>query len=57
MGGNHMILTTTPSIEGSTIKEYKGIVVGEVISGVDFRRGFYQRYFRRTHKFLRRTLA
>jgi len=52
-----MILTTTPSIEGSTIKEYKGIVVGEVISGVDFRRGFYQRYFRRTHKFLRRTLA
>lgn len=31
-----MLLTTTPSIEGRRIKEYKGIVVGEVISGVDF---------------------
>ena len=31
-----MIVTTTPSIEGRTIREYKGIVVGEVISGVDF---------------------
>ncbi len=31
-----MIVTTTPSIEGKTIKAYKGIVVGEVISGVDF---------------------
>lgn len=31
-----MIITTTPSIEGKTIREYKGIVVGEVISGVDF---------------------
>ena len=31
-----MIVTTTPSIEGKSIKEYKGIVVGEVISGVDF---------------------
>lgn len=31
-----MIVTTTPSIEGKTIREYKGIVVGEVISGVDF---------------------
>lgn len=31
-----MLLTTTPSIEGKRIKEYKGIVVGEVISGVDF---------------------
>jgi uncharacterized protein YbjQ (UPF0145 family) len=35
-----MILTTTPSIEGKTIKEYKGIVVGEVISGVDFIKDF-----------------
>ncbi len=31
-----MIITTTPSVEGKTIREYKGIVVGEVISGVDF---------------------
>jgi uncharacterized protein YbjQ (UPF0145 family) len=31
-----MIITTTPTIEGKTIREYKGIVVGEVISGVDF---------------------
>lgn len=30
-----MIVTTTPSIEGKTIREYKGIVGGEVISGVD----------------------
>ena len=29
-------MTTTPSIEGVTIKEYKGIVVGEVINGVNF---------------------
>lgn len=31
-----MILTTTPTIEGRTIVEYKGIVFGEVISGVNF---------------------
>ncbi|MBR1436764.1 MAG: heavy metal-binding domain-containing protein [Bacteroidales bacterium] len=31
-----MILTTTPSIEGRTIVEYKGIVFGEVVAGVDF---------------------
>lgn len=30
-----MIITTTPSIEGRTIQEYKGIVFGEVISGVN----------------------
>ena len=35
-----MIVTTTPSIEGKSIKEYKGIVVGEVISGVDFIKDF-----------------
>lgn len=33
-----MILTTTPSIEGRTITEYKGVVFGEVISGVNFLR-------------------
>lgn len=30
-----MILTTTPSVEGRSIDEYRGIVFGEVISGVD----------------------
>jgi uncharacterized protein YbjQ (UPF0145 family) len=35
-----MIITTTPSIEGKRIKVYKGIVVGEVISGVDFIKDF-----------------
>ena len=33
-----MILTTTPTIEGRTIVEYKGVVFGEVIAGVDFLR-------------------
>ncbi len=31
-----MIITTTPTIEGKHIMEYKGIVFGEVVSGVDF---------------------
>jgi uncharacterized protein YbjQ (UPF0145 family) len=31
-----MILTTTPTIEGRTIIEYKGVVFGEVITGVNF---------------------
>jgi len=31
-----MILSTTPTIEGRTITEYKGVVFGEVIAGVDF---------------------
>ena len=35
-----MILTTTPAIEGRTITEYKGVVFGEVISGVNFLRDF-----------------
>ena len=35
-----MILTTTQSIEGRTIVEYKGIVFGEVISGVNFFKDF-----------------
>lgn len=35
-----MIITTTPAIEGKTIIEYKGIVVGEVISGVNFVKDF-----------------
>lgn len=35
-----MIVTTTPTVEGSTIIEYKGIVFGEVINGIDFIKDF-----------------
>lgn len=35
-----MILTTTPTIEGKNIKEYRGIVNGEVITGVNFVKDF-----------------
>ncbi len=35
-----MIVTTTPSIEGHSIVEYKGIVFGEVVSGVNFIKDF-----------------
>ena len=35
-----MILTTTPTVEGRTIVEYKGIVFGEVITGVNFIKDF-----------------
>ena len=35
-----MILTTTPTVEGRTITEYKGVVFGEVISGVNFIKDF-----------------
>ena len=35
-----MILTTTPTVEGRTITEYKGIVFGEVIAGVNVFRDF-----------------
>ena len=31
-----MIITTTNSIEGKNILEYRGIVFGEVVSGVNF---------------------
>ncbi|WP_137700442.1 heavy metal-binding domain-containing protein [Marimonas lutisalis] len=30
-----MIITTTPTIEGKAIREYKGIVVGEAIMGAN----------------------
>lgn len=30
-----MLLTTTFTIEGRVIQEYKGIVFGEVVAGVD----------------------
>lgn len=35
-----MILTTTPTIEGRTITEYRGVVFGEVIVGVNFLKDF-----------------
>jgi len=35
-----MIISTTPSLEGKRIIEYKGIIFGEVISGVDFIKDF-----------------
>lgn len=35
-----MIVTTTPAIEGRRIVEYKGIIFGEVISGVNFIKDF-----------------
>lgn len=31
-----MILTTTPTVDGKTIIEHKGIVFGEIITGVNF---------------------
>jgi len=30
-----MIITTTPGIEGKTIKEYKGVIAGEAILGAN----------------------
>ena len=35
-----MILSTTPQIEGHTIREYKGIVTGETIIGANVFRDF-----------------
>ncbi len=35
-----MLITTTPNIEGKEIVEYKGIVFGEIISGVNFIKDF-----------------
>ena len=35
-----MIITTTNSIEGYEIVEYKGVVFGEVITGVNFVKDF-----------------
>ena len=36
-----MIITTTQSKEGRTIREYKGIVVGEAIMGANIKRDFF----------------
>ena len=36
-----MILSTTPTIEGQPIREYKGIVTGETIIGANVFRDFF----------------
>lgn len=36
-----MLVTTTPTIEGHEIIEYKGIVFGEVVSGMNFVKDFF----------------
>lgn len=36
-----MIVTTTPSIEGMTIKDYHGVVVGEAILGANVIRDLF----------------
>ena len=36
-----MILSTTPTIEGHTIREYKGVVTGETIIGANFVKDFF----------------
>ena len=36
-----MIVTTTPSIEGHPIREYKGLVTGETIIGANFVKDFF----------------
>lgn len=35
-----MLLSTTSNIEGHKIKEYRGVVFGEVVSGIDFVKDF-----------------
>lgn len=35
-----MILTTTPTVEGRQINEYRGVVFGEVVNGVNFLKDF-----------------
>ena len=36
-----MIISTTPQIEGHTIREYKGVVTGETIIGANFVKDFF----------------
>jgi uncharacterized protein YbjQ (UPF0145 family) len=40
-GGGGMIVTTTPSIEGRSIRGYHGIVTGEVIVGANIFRDLF----------------
>ena len=46
-----MLLTTTPTIEGRPIREYRGVVTGEAIIGANFVKDFFRiaaRHVRRT---------
>ena len=36
-----MILSTTPTIEGHPIREYRGLVTGETIIGTNFVKDFF----------------
>ena len=36
-----MIITTTPTVEGRTIRDYKGVVTGETIIGANFVKDFF----------------
>ena len=36
-----MIVTTTPSVEGKTIRDYRGIVTGEAIVGANIFKDFF----------------
>ena len=36
-----MILTTTPTVEGKTIRDYRGLVTGEAIIGTNIFRDFF----------------
>lgn len=38
-----MLLTTTPTIEGRPIREYRGVVTGEAIIGANFVKDFSHR--------------
>ena len=40
LNDSNMILSTTPQIEGRTIREYKGVVTGETIIGANVFRDF-----------------
>src|SRR5512145_430999 len=40
-GGDFMIITTTPTVEGKRIKEYRGIVTGEAILGANIFRDLF----------------
>ena len=35
-----MIISTTSSLEGKTIKEYRGVIFGEVINGVNYMKDY-----------------
>lgn len=40
-GDKNMLVTTTNTLEGRQIVEYKGIVFGEVVSGMNFVKDFF----------------